>query len=351
MLLSGCGGTQIDMNSGSDTSSESVQSGDSSSNAPVSETDATSSQSKQVTVSGTASSVTDKSVVTTSSSRSETVSSEDQRTEKTTTSTASSDPEMTHSTTVQTSKKESDNVDLSAEINSYFEPIRNSGAKYSVKVISVAGKSIVEAGGCNTKMVSASLIKLYVAAAVYEQMDRLVSAEAYNGETEQLVINMISYSDNNACNNLVKRLGSGDGKAGMNEINRFCISHGYKNTSMSRLMLDFNGLENYTTTDDCCRILRAFYNNELKGSQKIIDYMKRQHTRTKIPMGITDGTVVANKTGELAAVENDSAIVYAKTGPYIICVMTCGLSNTASARNSIILTASAVHKYILNNRV
>lgn len=58
--------------------------------------------------------------------------------------------------------------------------------------------------------------------------------------------------------------------------------------------------------------------------------------RTKIPSGITDGTVVANKTGELASVENDSAIIYSSNGVYIMCVMTQDLTNTAIARNAIV---------------
>lgn len=230
-----------------------------------------------------------------------------------------------------------------ADINEIFFSVRNTGAKYSVKMISLYDSKTLEAGNCYTQMVSASLIKLYVAGAVYERYDSVKSYEAYSGETDHLLDIMISQSDNDACNTLVTRLGGGDPAAGMTAVNDFCLAHGYNNTEMNRLMLDFNGLENYTTVSDCCQILKSYYQNELAGSESVIGFMKNQVTRTKIPAGITDGTLVANKTGELANVENDAAIIYADTGVYILCIMTNDLSDTETARNAIAQTSAVVY--------
>ena len=63
--------------------------------------------------------------------------------------------------------------------------------------------------------------------------------------------------------------------------------------------------------------------------------MKNQLTRTKIPAGIPDGVIVANKTGELYTVENDSAVIYSENGDYILCIMTNDVQDTYKARNVI----------------
>lgn len=247
-------------------------------------------------------------------------------------------------TTTATKVTENTGSVIDSRIHAIFAPIYNGGGKYRLKVISMHDNETIDVGNCNGKMTAASLIKLYVAGAVYEHINSIKAYESYSGETEKLISNMISMSDNNACNTLVKRLGDGDANTGMRVVNSFCNSHGFYNTQMNRLMLNFNGLENYTTTLDCCNILKSYYNNELKGSESIIGYMKAQTVRTKIPSGITDGTIVANKTGELASVENDSAIVYSSKGVYIMCAMTQDLSNTVLARNAIVQASATIHQ-------
>lgn len=233
------------------------------------------------------------------------------------------------------------NEDLTEKIEKIFFPVVNNGGKYSVKMISLDDSRSFNIGNCDTPMVSASLIKLYIAGAVYENYTKVSSYDGYYGETDYLLNIMISQSDNAACNTLVTRLGQGDEDSGMSIVNRFCTNHGFNDTQMNRMMLDFNGLENYTSTGDCCRILEYYYHNDLLGSESIISFMKKQVNRTKIPAGIKDGTLVANKTGELATVENDTAIVYTDKGTYILSVISNELTDTASTRD-VIAKASAV---------
>lgn len=224
---------------------------------------------------------------------------------------------------------------ISSAVEDLFIPITDMGGRYSAKAIMSYGSEILAVGDYNEKMVSASLIKLYVAAVVYENKDSVVSKESYDGETDDLLEIMISQSDNNACNTLVTRLGNGDHAVGMEKVNAFCAENGFEDTEMNRLMLDFNGLENYTSAEDCCEILKGFYDGRFKGSEEIIGFMKNQLTKTKIPAGIPDGVIVANKTGELSTVENDSAIIYSEKGDYILCVMTNDVQDTFTARNVI----------------
>ena len=328
-ILTGCGGAEIRANSSDSTAPE------------------TTVQQADITVSTTSSAVStmqtthcETSTMTDSSKLSKTTASIQGK--------ANTDIQTTNVTTTTAAKVTANTGSgINSRIHAIFAPVYNGGGKYCLKVISLHDNETIDVGNCDSKMTAASLIKLYVAGAVYEHMNSIKAYESYSGETENLISNMISLSDNNACNTLVKRLGNGDANTGMRVVNSFCNSHGFYNTQMNRLMLNFNGLENYTTTLDCCNILKSYYKNELKGSENIIRYMKAQTVRTKIPSGITDGTVVANKTGELANVENDSAIVYSSKGVYIMCAMTQNLSDTAAARNAIVQAASVVHQHQL----
>lgn len=234
--------------------------------------------------------------------------------------------------------------DITAALDDTFADLTSAGGTYSLCAVSdtkrlAAGNS----GGENAKMISASLIKLYVAGAVYENADSVRAAESYSGETDELLSDMISQSSNDACNTLVTRLGGGDADKGMAAVNSFCEAHGYADTEMNRLMLDFNGKENYTSPANCCAIMSDYYSGKLAGAESVINYMRAQATRTKIPAGIPEEAEVANKTGELSSVENDSAIIFAPQGTFFLCIMTNGDADTAAARTDITQAAGLVY--------
>ncbi len=185
----------------------------------------------------------------------------------------------------------------------------------------------------NTQMQSASLIKLFIAGTVYENLDQLTRSESYAGEVEALLETMITVSDNPAANNLIKKLGNGDAQAGMEKVNQYCMAKGYAQTHLGRQMLDFEAQDdNYTSVEDCGKFLEDIYYSRLPGSEKIIERMKRQTRREKIPAGVPDGIVTANKTGELEDVENDAAIIWGEDQAYILCVMSGGLSAPGEAK-------------------
>lgn len=191
---------------------------------------------------------------------------------------------------------------------------------------------------------AASLIKLFVAGAVYEQIDKKSLQSSYDGEITSLVKKMITVSDNDACNTLVKKLGDGNASAGMDIVNAYCLAHGFQATSMGRLMLDFSsGKDNYTSVSDCTRFLRLIYSEELPGSEEILGFMKQQTRISKIPAGVPEGVDTANKTGELDDTENDAAIIYKKDKPYILCVMVTPVSNVAAARELIVDVSKTVY--------
>lgn len=198
-------------------------------------------------------------------------------------------------------------------------------------------------------MQSASLIKLFVAGCVYEHLDQVKAQEAYDGETEELMRIMITVSDNDAANTLTTRLGNGDAAAGRAAVNQFCQEHGYGDTYMGRMMLDFSSTEdNYTSVRDCGSFLKGIYRQELVGADAILGYMKQQERTGKIPAGVPEGVATANKTGELTDVENDAAIIFTDTGAYTICVMMSGLPDAAAARSVITQLSSVVYQYMIS---
>lgn len=217
-----------------------------------------------------------------------------------------------------------------------------SGMKASIYVEDLKSGESASFGGGTAK--SASLIKLYVAGCVYENKESL----NYDG-IDDLVKKMLSRSDNDATNTLVKYLGDGDAQKGISRVNVYCERHGFINTSMGRLMLDFDStLDNYTSVADCGKFLRMLYNKELTGSEEMLEALYNQERRSKIPAGVSGNAKIANKTGELDDVENDVAIVCAGRD-YILCITTSDFQDGAAAREWITEVSAKVYEYYTNN--
>lgn len=109
------------------------------------------------------------------------------------------------------------------------------------------------------RMQAASLIKLYIMGAVYENYDALIAQ--YGQDTiDANLYSMITVSDNDAANALTTYLGSGDSSAGMQIVNNYCLAHGYTTSSMGRLLLHSNEFgDNYTSVENCGKLLKMVY--------------------------------------------------------------------------------------------
>lgn len=232
---------------------------------------------------------------------------------------------------------------MDAQIESIVTPVTDMGGKVAVYVQNLQTGEWSSYG--NECMQAASLIKLFVASAVEEQWELVQQQEAYAGETDDLLRNMITISDNEATNELVIKLGEGDPTAGMSVVNQFCQTRGFLDTHMGRLLLQQNPTgDNLTSVEDCGKFLLELYKGTLPGSEKILELMKQQERTGKIPSGVPDGVVTANKTGELTDVENDVAIVYGENGPYSISVMMSELTDPYSARLTIVQLSSEIYE-------
>lgn len=203
-------------------------------------------------------------------------------------------------------------------------------------------------------MQAASLIKLYIMAAVYDQYDSL-SAVYGSGTLNNLLYPMITVSDNDAANTLTSYLGNGDSAAGMAAVNSFCQSHGFSDSHMGRLLLHSNEYDdNYTSVNDCGRLLKEIYESVRYGSttslshtEDMYNLLKQQTRQHKIPANLPEGVHAANKTGELSDVENDAAIIYdtAKDTDLVICFMSENLYAPGNAQASIASLSRSIYDY------
>ena len=192
----------------------------------------------------------------------------------------------------------------------------------------------------NAKMPSASVIKLYIAGAVYEKFGNV------SASVESNLSAMLLYSDNNAANALITLLGNGNPQKGFSVVNQYCSKHGYSKTHLGRMLLAPNYYDdNYTSVGDCGKFVGDVYAGRIAGAGKILNYMKHQHFRTKIPAGIPQGILVGNKTGEVAGVENDVAIIYGRGRTYVLSVMSKGVASSASAQAAIREFSRRVYYY------
>lgn len=184
-------------------------------------------------------------------------------------------------------------------------------------------------------MVSASLIKLFIMSAVYEQIDQglLTRDQVYSS-----LYAMITVSDNGSANELVRLLGAGDADAGMAAVNAWCEREGFAGTRMNRLMLVDNGLQNYTTAADCAALLGQIYRGACvsgEASREMLSLLLAQEVNDRLPVLLPPGTPVAHKTGDLIGLcWADVGIVFSPGGDYVLCVISDGQASEGAAKSA-----------------
>lgn len=136
------------------------------------------------------------------------------------------------------------------------------------------------------KMQAASLIKLYIMGAVYENYDQ-ITGQYGRDSVDSNLYSMITVSDNDAANTLTTYLGGGDSAAGMQAVNSFCQAHGYDQTHMGRMLLASNeNDDNYTSVGDCGHLLQEIYKQDTSGythAADMFNLLKHRHAVTKFP--------------------------------------------------------------------
>ena len=200
-------------------------------------------------------------------------------------------------------------------------------------------------------MQAASLIKLYIMGAIYENYDQIIGQYGKDSVDSNLH-SMITVSDNDAANTLTTYLGGGNSSAGMPAVNSFCQEHGYTQTHMGRMLLASNDQDdNYTSVNDCGHFLIEVYKEEESSYAHASDMyalLKAQTRQNKIPAMLPDGVKTANKTGELDNVENDAGIIYDAANDLVIVFMSQNLSSAGNAQNTIASLSRTIYDYYNN---
>ncbi len=138
---------------------------------------------------------------------------------------------------------------------------------------------------------------------------------------EELIFKMIAYSDNDAKNLILINLPP-------NSIEKTLVDVGLVVPDMAN-QVDIMSVKDYAS------FFRMLYNATYLSrsmSEKALQILAAADFVKGIVAGVPAGTVVAHKFGERAFVDNDikqlhdCGVVYAPSGPYLICVMTRGTS-------------------------
>ena len=193
---------------------------------------------------------------------------------------------------------------------------------------------------------SASIVKMFMMEYVYYRVHTVgdVSlSDTYEGITvKTLLEEMITVSDNHAANVFMNAFG-------MDTFNAFFEENGYHDTRLKRKMLDYDamdaGIENYTSMDDVMLFLQKLYKNREEAPYSdMLDLLLRQTRRGKIPAGLPSGVRIANKTGELADVQNDVAIVFSEGEDFILAFLFGDLGDVGDAITAMSRAAGDVYE-------
>ncbi|MDF2569335.1 MAG: per1 [Sporomusa sp.] len=163
----------------------------------------------------------------------------------------------------------------------------------------------------------------------------------------ELVTLMIILSDNTATNVLINLVG-------MNAINTTVTGLGLRSTVLQRKMMDFAaakaGKENYTSAADLAQLFAAIANNNLpiplQYNELMLDILKRQQVRDKLPFYLPEEIIIAHKTGTLPGAEHDAGILFVPGGPYIICVLTADLAANYEGLQLVASIGKNIYDYI-----
>ncbi|MFN2239348.1 MAG: serine hydrolase [Thermoanaerobaculia bacterium] len=170
------------------------------------------------------------------------------------------------------------------------------------------------------------------------------------GETvtvEELLRRMIVRSSNLATNLLIELVGPG---AVMDLMKRL----GADDIRVLRGVEDEKayeaGLNNVTSAWDMMLVMKAIAEQKAVSpgaSRTMVEILRGQEFRSKIPAGVPEGIVVANKTGNITKISHDAAIVYPPgRRPYVLVVLTRGFQDPGPASDLIAAISRAVWQHL-----
>ena len=215
------------------------------------------------------------------------------------------------------------------------------------------------------KMYAASLIKLFVMEKTYQDYEEILENDMQYtkdlSKSQQKIVDtlsdMIQISDNEAFNELVRVQNQERSfSKGCVKINEWLKEKGYEDTAVYHTLEPSPTKEeriseekNHTSARDCGKLLEAVYRNKAvseEAPQDMLLLLTGQQRDDKIPAGVPEDTVVANKTGETDSCQHDAAIIYGPEKDYILCVMSENVSDVKAAAELIRSISAQVYTYL-----
>lgn len=131
---------------------------------------------------------------------------------------------------------------------------------------------------------------------------------------KDLLILMLTVSDNTATNELIDLVGAENVEKYMNNL-------GLKDTTFRhKMMIKAGKGPNLTTVYDIAKLLEMMCKNELPGSSEILAVMQEQLDRTRIPLYIPNEVKISHKYGNLPEAVHEIGVVFSEN-PFIFCFM------------------------------
>lgn len=220
----------------------------------------------------------------------------------------------------------------------------------------------------NQEIPSASLIKVFMMAQTYQNYADVMANElallsaGTEEKAREMIKNtlwkMITISDNESYNEIVRLQSENhDFIEGALITNEFLSEGGYLNTKVQHTLHPSSSEEigiaedvnNMTSVEDCGLLLERIADGTCvseAASAEMLEYLKNQNNTTKIPTGLPEGIVCANKTGETTVSEHDMAIVYGGKTTYVLCVMSQNWTNSDDAIDGIREISKITYAYL-----
>jgi beta-lactamase class A len=156
---------------------------------------------------------------------------------------------------------------------------------------------------------------------------------------------VVAVSDNAATNVLIDRVG-------MQNVNATMRSLGLTKTVLRRKMMDIaaarRGDENVATPQEMARLLETIYKGKALNKELTDALIKQLKTLKKdsfLSYELPAGVELADKSGILDGVRNDSGIVYAQNRPFAISVMTAYDRDEKAAERAISEVALEAYRF------
>lgn len=186
----------------------------------------------------------------------------------------------------------------------------------------------------DTSIITASTFKLFIAYGILQKVENgsiTMQSNTPLGSVEYCMVKMIHISDNE-CSKALQDI------VGWTSFDKKLIADGFTKTQLS----NYTGDKHSTARDEMSLVTRL-YNHELLNTEStdyLLNLMKNQIYRSGIPAG-SRGSVVADKVGNLYALNHDIGIVYSPKSTYALVILTDG----AGGWNNVKLLSQLVYDF------